>query len=249
VAAGLTESADLFHRAHEPGGEALALISLALTLLAAPEPDTERADHAMETSLSLFRESNDIWGESMALVMLGRVALLRQKVHGALDRFEESLVLARRGGDSLGAAIAVHHLGWARLLLGDVAEAAANFAQCVIQSASLGHVEGVAYGLEGLVAVAAVAGDVERTGRLAGAARALRERSGMHDARAFTFHQAYVDQLAASGAKEALEAAIAAGRELTVDQAVAEALAPPATAEPVTEATPPPEHEQAGGRA
>ncbi|MCU1417054.1 MAG: putative ATPase, partial [Schumannella sp.] len=241
VAAGLTESADLFHREHEPGGEALALISLALTLLAAPQPDTERADDAMETSLSLFRESNDIWGESMALVMLGRVALLRQKVHGALNRFEESLVLARRGGDSLGVAIAVHHLGWARLLLGDVAGAAADFAQCVVKSASLGHVEGVAYGLEGLVAVAAVAGDVERTGRLAGAARALRERSGMHDAMTFTFHQAYVDQLAASGASEALDAAIAAGRELTVDQAVAEALAPTAMAEPLTEATPPPE--------
>jgi hypothetical protein len=225
VAAGLTESAELFHRAKEPAGEALALISLSLALLAAERPDTERADDAMETSLSLFRDCGDLWGESMALVVLGRVALLRQKVHGALNRFEESLAIARRQGDGLGEAIAVHHLGWARLLLGDIAAARSDFVECVIQSARLGHVEGVAYGLEGMVAVAALAGQVERAGRLTGAARTLRERSGLHNAPAFTFHQAYVDQLVAAGAGEQVEAAIAAGRELSVDQAVAEALA------------------------
>ncbi|WP_431279274.1 DUF4062 domain-containing protein [Leifsonia poae] len=232
VAAGLSESAELFHRAGERSGEALALISLALTLLAAPEPDTERADDAMETSLALFRENDDDWGESMALVMLGRVALLRQKVGAALERFEESLTLARRGGDTLSATIAVHHLGWAQLLLGNVSAATADFVQAVTLSASIGHVEGVAYGLEGLVAVAAVNGDVERAGRLTGASRALRERTGLHNAQAFTFHQGYVDQLGASGAAAALDAAIAQGRELSVDEAVAEALATSRTGEP-----------------
>jgi predicted ATPase len=225
VAAGLTESAELFHRAGQADGEGLALISLALALLASDEPDTARADDAMETSLSLFRTCDDQWGESMALVMLGRVALLRQKVPAALNRFEESLAITRREGDGLGEAIAVHHLGWARLLLGDVPTARANFAECVTLSADTGHVEGVAYGLEGLAAVAALGGEIERAGRLAGAARALRERSGLYNAPAFTFHQAYLDRLVADGAGEQVEAATAAGRELTVEQAVAEALA------------------------
>jgi predicted ATPase len=227
VAAGLTESAELFHRAGQADGEALALISLALAILATEEADTARADDAMETSLSLFRTCGDLWGESMALVMLGRVALLRQKVPAALNRFEESLAITRREGDGLGEAIAVQHLGWARLLLGDVPTARANFAECVTLSADTGHVEGVAYGLEGLVAVAALGGEIERAGRLAGAARALRERTGLYNAPAFTFHQAYLDQLVAAGAGEQVEAATAAGRELTVDEAVAEALAEP----------------------
>jgi hypothetical protein len=96
-------------------------------------------------------------------------------------------------------------------------------------SAGIGHVEGLAYGLEGMVAVAAATGDVPRAGRLAGAARALRERSGLHNGPMFTFHQAYLDRLVAAGTGGELDAAIAVGRELTVEQAVAEALADAAT--------------------
>ncbi|WP_345764601.1 DUF4062 domain-containing protein [Diaminobutyricibacter sp. McL0608] len=225
VAADLTTSADLFHQTHDPDGEALTLISLALALMAGGKPDTVRAREVMETSLALFRGSGSQWGESMALVLLGRVALLEQKLPEALDRFEKSLAITQRTGDAIGERIASYHLGWTELKLGSVDDARADFALSVRVSASLGHVEGLAYGLEGMVAVAALAGDVDRAGRLAGAARALRERSGLHNGPMFTFHQAYLDQLSASGSGPQLDAAIAEGRELTVEQAVAEALA------------------------
>ncbi|GAA1447390.1 DUF4062 domain-containing protein [Leifsonia poae] len=226
VASGLTESAELFHREGDAAGEALALISLALALLAAQSPDPARADDAMETSLGLFRSSGDLWGESMALVMLGRVALLRQNVHGALNRFEESLRIARRQGDELAETIALHHRGWARLLLGDVQDAAVDFGECLGISSRLGHVEGVAYALEGLVAVAALAGDVVRAGHLLGASRSLRERSGLHNAPAFSFHQTFVDQFVASGRADGLDDAVMQGRTLSEEEAVAEASAP-----------------------
>ncbi|MFF1877842.1 DUF4062 domain-containing protein [Leifsonia sp. NPDC058230] len=225
VAADLTESAELFRRTSDPDGEGLTRISLALALLAGGKPDTERARDVMETSLSLFRGSGSLWGESMALVLLGRVALLQQAVPEARDHFEKSLAITRRTGDAVGQRIASYHLGWALLLLGDVDQARADFALSATLSAGLGHAEGVAYGIEGMVAVAALAGDVERAGRLAGAARALRERSGTHNGPMFTFHQKYLDQLVAAGRGEELDAAIAAGRGLTVEQAVAEALA------------------------
>jgi tetratricopeptide (TPR) repeat protein len=225
VAADLAESAELFHRAGDPDGEGLTLISLALALLAGEKPDPERADEVMETSLRLFRGSGSVWGESMALVLLGRVALRQQKVQEAQHRFEESLALTRQASDAVGERIASYHLGWARLLLGAVDDARADFALSVALSASLGHIEGIAFGLEGMVAVAALAGDAERAGRLAGAAHGLRERSGTHNGPTFTFHQAYIDQLVAGGAGEHVAAAVAAGRELTIEQAVAEALA------------------------
>ena len=59
--------------------------------------------------------------------------------------------------NELGVTIAQHHRGWARLLLGDPAGATSDFSACLALSSRLRHVEGVAYALEGLVAVAALA--------------------------------------------------------------------------------------------
>ncbi|GAA1445968.1 hypothetical protein GCM10009617_26370 [Leifsonia poae] len=224
VAADLTEAAELFHRTNDPEGEALTRISLALALLAGETPDLERAEEVMQVSRRLFHETGNIWGESMALVILGRVSLREQKLEQARSRFEESLAFTQSQGDAVGERVAAYHLGWAQLMLGDVDDARKDFALSVTTSAGLGHPEGLAYGLEGMVAVAALAGDVERAGHLAGAARALRERSGLHNGPTFTFHQAYLDTIAGGSDHERLDAAITAGRELTVEQAVAEAL-------------------------
>lgn len=226
VAAGLTESAELFRRSDDSDGEALALISFALAVLASPQPDPAAADDAMDTSLRLFRDCGDRWGQAMALVMLGRVALLRERVDAALGHFEESLALAHDNGDELGVTIAQHHRGWARLLLGDAAGATSDFSACLALSSRLGHVEGIAYGLEGMVAVAALSGDVRRAGRLLGASRSLRERTGLYNVPAFSFHPLFVDRMlaAASPADAAdFESAIAEGRSLSADRAVAEA--------------------------
>ncbi|MEL4320528.1 DUF4062 domain-containing protein [Leifsonia sp. YIM 134122] len=228
VVPGLSESAELFRRSGDPSGSALALISLALALLSAHEPDPVRADEALETSLGQFRDAHFRWGEAMALVTLGRVALLARKEHAALNRFEESLALAESERDDLGIAIALHHLGWAHLLLGSIDHARHCFERSLTVSAGLGHDEGVAYGLEGLVAIAAAAGDVERAGRLAGAARSLRERSGLYNAPTFSFHEAYLAPLRSSDAADTLTAAVAEGERMTSESATAYALAPEA---------------------
>ena len=125
----------------------------------------------------------------MALVTLGRVALLQQKVHAALNRFEESLGSPRWQHDDLGTTIAWHHLGWARLLIGEFAMPRIGVRDSLANSARLGHDEGVAYALEGLVAIAASRGEVDRAGRLAGAAQALREHTGLYNAPTFSFHE------------------------------------------------------------
>ena len=221
---GLTESADLFRREGERSGEALALISLALALLGSREPDTEHADEALETGLSLFRDAGDQWGEAMALVTLGRVALLKQDVDAALARFDESLALARRMHDDLGETIALHHRGWAEILLGNFVVARGCFEEGLELSVQLRHDEGVAYALEGLTAVAAAAGDVERAGTLVGAAEVVRERTGSYNAPSFSFHRQFVDGILAGEDAGAFEAARGRGRRLHVDDAVAVAL-------------------------
>ncbi|CAM5521712.1 DUF4062 domain-containing protein [Leifsonia shinshuensis] len=225
VAADLTESIELFRRTGDANGEGIASISLALALLAGDAPDTARARQVMEAALALYRSTGSVWGESMTLVLLGRVALREGDPAEAQRHFADSLSLTNRSGDRVGQRIASYHLGWTELMLGDVAAARADFALSVTISAAVGHPEGIAYGLEGMVAVAALSHDEQRAGELAGAAQALRERSGLHNGPTFTFHQRYLDELLSGPHAAQVTAAIAVGRELTVEQAVAEALA------------------------
>lgn len=216
----LTESADLFRRAGEPSGEALARISLALALLASAEPDPVLAEKELENSLDIFRSTGDGWGQGMALVTLGRLSLIQQKVNAALDQFTESLAATRIQGDELGVAIALHHLAWADLVLGETDKAKQAFDESLKSSARLGHDEGVAYGLEGLVAIAATQGDVERAGRLYGAAQCLREHTAQANTPSFSFHQQMVDQIMATDAAATFEEARLAGRTLSPSAAV-----------------------------
>jgi predicted ATPase len=227
VVPGLLESAELFRRAGDPPGEALTRISLALALLAASEPDPVGAAGHLESSLEIFRSTGDTWGEAMALVTLGRVALLQHNVQDALERFQASLTLARTQRDELSEAIALHHLGWAQLLLGALPAAQASFDESLSLSLSASHDEGIAYGLEGMVATSASGGDLERAGRLLGAAERLREQSGLYNAPSFSFHQQWVGQILGSDGGTLFEQARAAGRTLSARAAAEEALGMP----------------------
>jgi predicted ATPase/predicted negative regulator of RcsB-dependent stress response len=220
VVPGLAESAELFRSAHKPRAEALALVSLALAHLSTSPPDPHTAEQSLNRALSLFREDADRWGEAMTLVTVGRVDLLQQKVHGALNRFDESLALTAQQRDELGTAIAHHHRGWAHLILGSAETAQQSFESSLEMSVHLDHQEGIAYGLEGLVAIAAAAGDAERSGVLLGAAEGLREQTGLYNTPRFSFHQPFVEAILAGNTAVQFEHARTQGREMTVADAV-----------------------------
>lgn len=225
VVPGLTESAELFHRVHDRSGEGLSLISVALALLADETPDPGQANEQLLKALELFREQGDGWGEAMALVTLGRVALMDQKIHRSVHRFQESLSLARDRHEELGTAIALHHLGWAKLVAGSIDEARAAFNESLATSATLGHAEGVAYGLEGLIAIAAAEREIPRAGRLLRAAEALRKQTGLYNATSFSFHQHYLAPILAGDDASDLEEARTAGRDMSIEDVVEFALA------------------------
>ncbi|PJJ72145.1 putative ATPase [Diaminobutyricimonas aerilata] len=222
---GFRESADLFRSDGDASGEALALISLALAQLAARHPDVRGADEALHRSLDLFRDAGDGWGEAMSLVTLGRVELVQQRVADALARFDESLAVSRSHHDALGQSIALHDRGWAQFFLGRVDEARVCFEESLQGSAAMGHDEGVAYGLEGLMAIAAASGDAARAGRLLGAAERVREQKGLYNAPSFSFHQQSVDALLAGDSAEVFEASRVEGRAMSVEAALETALA------------------------
>ena len=224
VVPGLTESVELFRREGDSSGEGLALLFLALALLAGSSPDLDRAEECLERSVSVLRDSGDGWGEAMALVTLGRVSLLKKAVGRAVERFDTALGLARGRRDDLGITIALQHLGWAKLVSGRVDEARASFEESLAVAAQLGHTEGVAFGLEGLTAIAAEDRDVPRAGRLLGASEALRRQSGLANATSFSFHQHYLAPLLGGEESPDLQRVRSEGEELSIDEAVVFAL-------------------------
>jgi len=224
VVPGLTESAELFQRVGDRSGEGLAQLSLALAAIAVRPPDPQRSERALDRSIRLLREAHDGWGEAMALVTSGRLALVQKSVHVAVERFETSLTLARTNGEDMGIATALQHLGWAQLVLGHTDEAKASFEESLATAARLGHAEGVAYGLEGLTAIAAAQGRAERAGRLLRASESLRRQTGLGGAASFSFHAHYLAPILAGAGADELERARTDGRDLSIDEAVSFAL-------------------------
>ncbi|GAB2449823.1 putative ATPase [Conyzicola lurida] len=220
VVPGLTESAELFGRVGDRSGEGLAHLSLSLAAIAHRPPDAERAEASLDRSIDLLRAAGDGWGEAMALLTRGRLALVQRSVHRAVECFEQSLALARTQGEDMGIAAALQHRGWALLVLGHTADAKASFEESLATSARLGHAEGVAYGLEGLTAIAAAEGRAERAGRLLRASESLRRQTGLGDAASFSFHKHYLAPILAGDGAEELERARTDGSDLSIDEAV-----------------------------
>jgi hypothetical protein len=140
-------------------------------------------------------------------------------VDAATARFSEALSAATAGGDSLTESIAMHHIGRMQLFSGDTEGAGATFTASLGLSLGLAHDEGVAYAIEGLGAIAAVAGDLDRAGVLAGAAETIRQRVTMFDLPAFVYHTGYLER-AAHGEEDRrrLAAAFTRGREYSLHE-------------------------------
>jgi predicted ATPase len=224
VIPGLTESVDLFHRIDDRVGEGFALIFLALAVVADRHPDADRAEQFLARSVQLLRNAGYRWGEAMALVTLGRLALIQNDVPDAIEHFEESLSLTRRGHDDLGTTVALQHLGWAQFVNGKTVDSRQLFEESLATAAHIGHAEGVVYGLEGLTAIAAAGRQLKRAGRLLHAADELRKQTGLYGANRFSFHERYLAPLLAGEDREALEKVRRDGEALSVDEAVGYAL-------------------------
>jgi predicted ATPase len=200
VIPGLTESADDFHAENDPSGEGLALLFLGLAHLADDPPDVARADETLTKSVAIFRSAQDGWGEEMALVTLGRSALLQHKVAEATGHFTTSLAIARQRGDDLGTTIAYQHLGWAQLEEHHTSDARTSFESSLTTAAALGHLEGVAYGLQGLTAIALADREAARAAQLFRASENLRKQTGLRNSTGFSFREKYLAPIVHGGA-------------------------------------------------
>jgi predicted ATPase len=216
------ESVELFRRLRDREGEALALGSLALAYLAELPPELDRAEAAGRASLALL-EGRAPTIEAMAKVALGRVFVVRRDYAAARRWFEQSLAQAESAGDLFASTLARTNLGWVGIAVG---EPRGDLFECnLVIATELGNIDGVAYALEGLIAIAVLGGDPERAGTLTGAAESIRRLTGMGEQATIVTFEPFVATVMAGDAAPLFEAARSRGGTMTVREATEYAMA------------------------
>ena len=225
VVAALAECVAYFRAQGDRLGEGLSSVTLAIAQMSESPADLDAADQTVAQSLELVDEIGDPFGRTMVRIMLARAAMGRGRMADAFELLDRSLEIARGNDDRLGEAIALNHLGWARLLVDDPDGARGWFTEQLRIAVAFGHEEGFAYGLEGMSAVAAVAGDLDRAGMLFGATEAVRLRKGLTTGGTFSVHGRILERALAKGSTATYEAGRRAGRGAELADMVELALA------------------------
>jgi non-specific serine/threonine protein kinase len=206
-------------------GAALALDSLGW--VASAFGQFERARSLYESSLALHREMGTARDNEAADVLahLGMAAFVDHDPERARPLLEESLSIKRALGEKWGAGFALFHLGCVAITQSRYADAEAHIREGLALSVELGERLLRAYLLEALAWLALAppqTRDAARAAQIFGAAEALRESIGSPRPPQWG---AVVDSILAEvrtalGA-DAFANALAAGKHLTLDQALA----------------------------
>ena len=221
------ESLTLSRQLGDPWVIAFPLTSLAH--LALHEGDYATARARGEEALAMRRQLEDAWLIAVSLTSLGAVARCAGDDEQAAKLYEESLALHREVGNKSGIAWALHDLAYVARRRGEHRRAASLLTESLQLAQEMGERQRIAACLAGLAGTAAAAGDPRRAARLSGAAEALLAATGVQlDPAARADLDGSVAAVRAALGEEAFAAAQAAGRALTPEAAIAEALAEPA---------------------
>jgi predicted ATPase len=223
VVAGLGECLRLFTESGDEDAAAMAIAARATARLQLPVPDLGTADAELTDAIARLKTLGNGWAEAITEVARGRLAWLRGSTEQALEHFDRATEVAEAGSDLFTVSLAGDHLARMQLVRGEIDTAEGRCIRTLGVSIRLHYEEGVAYGLEGLCAVAAARGDAERAGTLCAAATAIRRRIGVFDVEPFTVH---APQMAAAREKDpdAVARGESRGGSLSVPEAVALAL-------------------------
>ena len=224
VVAGIGECVRLFAESGDEDAAAMALAARATARLQLPMPDVKTAGRELARCRVSDSTPSATPGprrspRSRAVAWRGCSAHRDE----ALARFSRATEIAEASGDLFTLSVAGNHQARLLLVRGEVDAAEEACVRTLLVSIRLHHEEGIAYGLEGLCAVAAARGDAERAGVLSAAAAVIRHRIGVFDAEAFRVHTPQLDAIRESS-PDAVAAGERRGGDLTVAEAIAVAL-------------------------
>jgi predicted ATPase/DNA-binding XRE family transcriptional regulator len=140
--------------------------------------DVRAARALLEESLAVRRKLNDPIYLSWAVLILGQLDHADGDYARARLRYEESLATWREAGYRYGIGEALARLGDLAIDAGDLTIARARLSECLDLSRALGYWEYAAHALESLAGLASARNEPRRAFVLAGAAAALREKTG-----------------------------------------------------------------------
>ncbi|MDP8922072.1 MAG: tetratricopeptide repeat protein [Chloroflexota bacterium] len=188
--------------------------------------DYERSRALLEESLACFRRLGNEWYTAWSLRYLGRAVQALGDVAWATALLEESLALWQQQDNKPGMVWALHDLAQAARARGNGERAAALASESLALAREMGQKREIAEGLEELAELAVARGQPERAARLFGAAAALRETIGavVGPNDRLEYDRAVATVRAALG-EAGLTVGWAEGRALSLEQAVAYALA------------------------
>ena len=177
-----------------------------------------------EEALRAYRALGDTLWAPFALNALGLVAYEQGDIDCAAARFEEALAEFQQGDNTYGAAFALTNLAKVARAQADYPRANELFVKGLALWADYGDRRGIAGCLRGLASVAALTGQLERSARLGGAAEVLHEAVGASGTRHRGQDRHAIAAIRSELGDSAFEAAWAAGRALSLTEAVSEAI-------------------------
>jgi predicted ATPase/DNA-binding SARP family transcriptional activator len=196
-----------------------------LGLVAYLQEDFASARAHFEESLALFREVATQSGIARSLNRLGDLARCESDYGRAGALYRESLALYRQIGEKSAIASALHNLGYVEQSQGDDARAEGLFQEGLRLFQEMDDKKGMAECLMGLAGVLGTQGHGRWAARLFGAAEMLHETVGatLWPANRIEYER-NMAALRIQLDETALAAERAAGRSMTLDQAIAYAL-------------------------
>ena len=197
-----------------------------LGMLAFYQEDYGRAAQLYEESLTLWRELDDSRMIAYSLFNLGEAVHHQGDVGRAEPQYRESLSLFRDIGDKRGTASALYQLGKVALIRMNLASAVELFTESLALRQQVGEKSAVIQSLEGLASAACVRGESSLGVRLFGAADALRLGVGVPLSASYgKEREQFLSQARGSLDDATFTQEWTQGETLSLDQAIAEALA------------------------
>lgn len=202
---------------------------IGLGLSALQRQDYAQATTSFEAALPPLRTVGDDQMVSLASSHLGTIHRSQRNFTAAAAMFREALAIAQRQGDRLSSYVTLYNLALVAQGQGAWEEAAQQFGEALRLSLAVGDRASLAYCMEGLGIGAGVQGAPEQAAHLLGAADGLLAAVGAAIYNYYKpdrelFARVIADVRSTLG-EQAFDAAFAAGRALSLDDAIAEALA------------------------
>ncbi len=216
---------------HESLPEMEAQAHMVLSLIALNEGDLERAEACFRGTLDRHQALGETIWVAYSLKNLGLVYYLQGRLDHAEARLTQALERFRALGGTFGAALTLISLARLALRTGDPDRAAACYAESLASGWAGGDRITVFSALRGLAHAAALSGRCERAIRLSAAAETLRVAIGAAEPRP-SRGEVGLRACRATLGEGTFAAAWSAGKALSLEAAVEEALASPLEAAP-----------------